>query len=470
LRPIPSPERRAQAKSRTGEARRHGGASEASILDVAEHVALPGGCPHQYYTWVRDTELYRQLLGLEKPWTVGRVELDVKQQRVDVWATHDKPKAWPCPECGKDCGLHDHNEERTWRHLDSCAFQTHLHARVPRVRCAEHGVRQVRVPWAEPMSRFTALFERLAIDVLLETSISGATNILGLSWDEAHHLMERAVARGLARRPHAAPRHMGIDEKAIAKGHRYVTMVCDLDEGHVLEVAEDRTAASLTQCLGQFSMNDLAEVEAFAMDMWEPYAQTLRRYVDDIDTKIVFDRFHIVKHMNEAVDLVRRQENKALRADGDDRLVGTKYLWLYGEENLPTDRLELETRMRFAALRSSNLKTARAWALKESLRDLWSQRSRAAGERWWQRWYSWAIRSRLEPVKKVAGMVKRHLPNVLTYFKHRVTNAGSEALNSVIQMLKKRAFGYRSFQNFRTVILFRCGGLNLYPEAHLKPG
>jgi transposase len=184
----------------------------------------------------------------------------------------------------------------------------------------------------------------------------------------------------------------------------------------------------------------------------------------------VFDRFHIVDHMNKVVDLVRRQENRALRADGDDRLVGTKYLWLYGEENLPTDRIDLDIRMRFAALRSSKLKTARAWALKESLRGLWKNRSRAAGERWWMRWYSWATRSRLEPVKKVAAMVKRHLPNVLTYFKHRITNAGSEAINTVVQMLKKRAFGYRDFENFRTVILFRCGGLNLYPTTHLNPG
>jgi transposase len=331
-------------------------------------------------------------------------------------------------------------------------------------------VRQVRVPWAEPTSRFTALFERLAIDVLLETSISGATKILGLSWDEAHHIMERAVARGLMRRPHEVPRHMGIDEKAIAKGHRYVTLVNDLDHGHVIEVAEDRTTASVTQCLGKFSMNDLAKVEAFAMDMWKPYEQMVRRYVDDADKKIVFDPFHIVQHMNNAVDIVRRQENKELRVDDDDRLVGTKYLWLYGEENLPTDRLDLATRMRFATLRSSNLKTARAWALKESLRGLWKHRSRAAGERWWKRWYGWATRSRLTSVKKVAAMVKRHLPNVLTYFKHRITNAGSEAINTVVQMLKKRAFGYRNFQNFRTVILFRCGGLNLYPATHLKPG
>ena len=203
--------------------------------------------------------------------------------------------------------------------------------------------------------------------------------------------------------------------------------------------------------------------------MWRPYEQMVRKYVDDADQKIVFDPFHIVQHMNNAVDIVRRQETEELRVDDDDRLVGTKYLWLYGEENLPTDRLDLTTRMRFAALRSSNLKTARAWALEESLRGLWKHRSRAAAERWWKRCYGWATRSRLTSVKKVAAMVKRHLPNVLTYFKHRITNAGSEAINTVVQMLKKRALGYRNFQNFPTIILFRRGGLNLSPATHLKP-
>ena len=109
-----------------------------------------------------------------------------------------------------------------------------------------------------------------------------------------------------------------------------------------------------------------------------------------------------------------------LRADGDERLVGSQHMWRYAAENLPA-KYEDD----FEALRASGLKTARAWALKESLRDLWGQRSRAAGERWWTAWYSWAVRSRLAPVKKVAAMVKRHLPNVLTYFKHRITNAHS---------------------------------------------
>jgi transposase len=419
---------------------------------------------------VRDIDLYRQLLGLEKPWVVDRVELDMKQQRVDVFTKHEKAKSWKCPECETPCGLHDHDEERVWRHLDSCGFQTFLHARVPRVRCPEHGVRQVRVSWAEPKARFTALFERFAIDVLLETSIAGATTILRISWDEAHHIMQRAVARGMARRPRTVPKYLGIDEKSLAKGQRYATMVCDLERGHVIDLAEDRTKDSVLRCLGRYSIDELAAVEAIAMDMWEPYALQLRAIIDGADDKIVFDRFHIVGHMNEALDQVRRRENKMLRAQGDDRLVGSKHLWLYGAENLANSKADIETKLAFANLRASNLKTARAWALKESLRGLWSQRSRAAGERWYQRWYSWAIRSRLTPVKKVAAMVKRHLHNVLTYFKHRITNAGSEAINSVVQMLKKRAFGYRNFENFRTVVLFRCGGLDLHPSTHLKAG
>jgi transposase len=138
---------------------------------------------------MRDTELYQQLLGLSSPWRVNRVELDAKKRRVDVWAEHGERVKWTCPECEAECGLHDHDEERSWRHLDSCHFETYLHARVPRVRCDEHGIKHVRVPWAEPRSRFTAMFERFAIDVLLETDVLGAARILNITWDEAHGIM-----------------------------------------------------------------------------------------------------------------------------------------------------------------------------------------------------------------------------------------------------------------------------------------
>ena len=153
---------------------------------------------------MRDIDLYRHLLGLAAPWTVTRVELNVKEQRVDIWAGHDDaprwpdPVLWPCPECGTPLPLYDHGDERMWRHLDSCQFMTYLHARPPRVQCPTHGVRQVRLPWAEPRARFTTLFEPLAIEVLQETDVLGATRILRISWDEAWHIQERAGGAGPA--------------------------------------------------------------------------------------------------------------------------------------------------------------------------------------------------------------------------------------------------------------------------------
>lgn len=407
---------------------------------------------------MKDTDLYQELLGLKSPWRVDRVELDVKAQRVSVWAEHGKSATFSCPKCSVVCPLHDHEEERSWRHLDSCQFETHLHARVPRVRCAEHGTLQARVPWSEPRSRFTLLFERFAIDVLRETDVLGGAKVLGITWDEAHRLMERAVARGMARRQQRAPKYVGVDEKAIAKRHRYATLLNDIERSVVIDVVEGRGKQSLEKCLTSLPKEELAKVEAFAMDMWQPYFQTICSAVPDGASKVVFDRFHIVGHMHKALDQVRRTENRALRAEGDDRLVGTKYSWLHAAE-----RIDEDLRQKFVRMRDAGFKTARAWSIKELLRGLWDCKSLRSAQDWWSRWYFWATHSRLPPVIKVARMIWRHLPNVMTYFSHRITNAASESINSVIRLLQKRAFGYRSFTNFRTAVLFRCGGLDLYP-------
>ena len=412
---------------------------------------------------MQDTELYRQLLGLNTPWTVTRVELKIKEQRVEVWAGHAESAGWPCPECATELALYDHGEERTWRHLDSCQFQTYLHARPPRVACPEHGVRQVRLPWAEPRARFTTLFERLAIDVLRETDVTGATRILGISWDEAWEIKRRAVARGRARRRPQAPARLGVDETAIARGHDYLTLVSDLTTGTVEYLAEERKQASLDGYFTSLTPAQRAQIQAVAMDMWEPYVQSVQTHVPQAERKIVFDVFHILQHMNTAVDKVRRAEHRRLRAQGDDTLTGSKYVWLYGEENVPDHHQERFTELTRRRSRK-RLKTARAWSLKESLRDLWRCRSRVAAEEQWRFWYGWATRARLQPVLEVARMIKRHLPNVLTYFRHRITNAMSEGIASKIQALKKMANGFRNRDNFKTAIYFHCGGLDLYPE------
>jgi transposase len=415
---------------------------------------------------MRDVELYRRLLGIEAPWEVKSVDLSLACQRVDVVVGHGRGVCWRCPECGAELSTYDHAERRAWRHLDSCGFTTWLHARPPRVSCPAHGVRQVALPWAEPHARFTALFERLAVDVLKESDISGACRILRISWDEGWHLMERAVARGMARKQRRVPALVGVDEKAAAKGHRYLTLVCDLERSTVEHIADERTKASLDGYFQGFSEQELAQIRAVAMDMWEPYISSVCEHLPDAEQKIVFDRFHIMKHMVESVDTVRKREHRALVGEGLDLLTGSKYLWLYSQENLPERHKE-----RFAALKATNLKTGRAWAIKESLRVLWHYRRLGWARRFWKRWYFWATHSRLQPVIAVARMLKRHLQGVLNYFSAaRITNAAAEGLNSKIQTIKKMAYGYRNREHFKTAIFFHCGGLQLYPTIPLTHG
>jgi transposase len=407
---------------------------------------------------MQDTALYQYLLGLQSPWTVSRVNLNVKGQRVDVWAEHPEGAAWACPHCSRALPLYDHAEERMWRHLDSCQFQTYLNARIPRVECPEHGVVQIQVPWAEPRSRFTLLFERLAINVLSQCDVSGATRILRISWDEAWGIMERAVTRGRARKAARIVRQIGVDEKAAAKGHRYLTLVCDLDEGTVEHIAEDRKQESLDGYYAGLSKKQLKGIEAVAMDMWEPYLQATLAKVPEAAEKIVFDRFHVMGHVGKAVDTVRKQEHRELMESGDETLKGSKYLWLYSRENVPDRR-----RNEFNALKRRELKVGRAWAIKEALRRLWHYVYPASGWKFWKRWYFWATHSRLEPIRKAAETVRRHIDNILTYYQHPVTNAMSEGLNSKIQKIKSMACGFRNIENFKTAIYFHCGGLDLYP-------
>jgi transposase len=414
---------------------------------------------------MQDTELYRHLLGIASPWTVSKVNLDLEKQRVDVWADHPSGQLWPCPVCGDLTPLYDHSEERTWRHLDSCQFKTFLHAKPPRIACPKDGVRQVNIPWAEAKSRFTMLFERMAIDVMQVTHTAAARKIMRISWDEAWHIIERAVARGKLRKKPRSISHIGVDEKGISKGHRYFTLVCDIKQSTVEHIADGREKASFQSYLDNLTPEQLEAIEAVGMDMHEPFVQAALAKIPNAADKIVFDRYHIMQHMGRAVDEVRKHENRALMAEGDKRLAKTKYLWLYGKENLPARYWE-----RYYELRSSDLKTARAWAIKENLRHLWSYKMRRWGESHWRQWYRWAIRSKLEPVVKVARTLKRHARNILSYFDHPITNAVAEGLNSRIEAIKNTARGYRNPERFKTMIWFRLGGLDLYPSTHAIPG
>ena len=403
------------------------------------------------------TEHYSLLLGLDAAWIVSDVSLSLEENRVEISLSH---VAGPvvCPECSSQCSIADHAPERTWRHLDTMQFETRLRARVPRADCKACGVKTTAVPWAGKHSRFTLMFEAFAIQVIQACgNVKNAAGLLGWDWDSVQRIMERAVERGLERRELESLRYVGLDEKSFRRGHSYLSLLTDLTGSRALKVVEDRTTEAANGLWKDLSDGQKQQIEAVAIDMWPAFANSVEANAPQAE--IVHDRFHISKHLNEAVDQVRRSENKLLKQAGDDRLKGSKHLWLFNPENLSEERwIEFET------LKDQELKTSRAWAIKEQFRWLWEYRYAANARKFFDRWYGWAARSRLKPVIKVAKMLKRHLGNILTYFRHGITNAMSEGFNSRIQSIKSQARGFRAFQNFRNRILFYCGKLDLLPS------
>lgn len=404
---------------------------------------------------MRDRDLYARILGLPEPWVVADVELDTTGRSVLVKLDRRDGAALACPECGQTCPGYD-TQLRRWRHLDTCQFQTILEADVPRASCPEHGVHQVRLPWAEPNSRFTALFERLAIDWMTEAGRSATARQLDLSWAEADGIMQRAVDRGLARRPAQAVVTLGVDEKSF-QGREFVTVMCDLDAGTVLHVADGRGSDSLRECYDSLTPEQRSSVLAVAMDMHQPYVAATQSALPK--ATIVFDKFHIAKLAGDAVDQVRRQEAKVLAGQDDDRLKGTRYTWLRN----PLDESR-EQRRAVASLRTSNLKTARAWAIKETLMDFFRYSRRAVAQTFFSKWFGWAARSQLRPIVRLARTLRSRLPILLNYCDWPITNAATEALNSKIQWIKYTARGFGSRAGYRRAIYFHCGGLQLYPQ------
>jgi transposase len=336
---------------------------------------------------------------------------------------------------------------------------TVLHAQPPRVDCPTDGVHQVELPWAEAGGRFTRMFEALAIEVLLATDVKNAAAILGITWDEAWHIMERAVERGRRAKGRVLPKLMGVDEKSYAKRHKYVTLVYDLDRATVEYLGKGREYGSLSAYFKEFSSSELAGIEGIALDMCRSYINACNQFIPQAGQKMVFDRFHIMRHVLEAVDAVRKRENRELQRQGDDRLAKSRYLWLYSRENLPAKSVD-----RFKQLKDAHLRTGSAWAIKESLRELWSYASQTWARKFWARWYFWATHSRLPEIVKAAKLISNHLANVMSYFEHRITNATAEGLNSKIATIQKRAYGFRNLEHFKIAVYFHCGGLELAPH------
>jgi len=400
---------------------------------------------------------YQLLLGLTNSWRVDDVKLSVNSRKVEIAISYTATN-FICPECGEEGVLHDLAPARSWRHLDTMQFETTLTASVPRCRCKKCGVKTMDKPWTTGHTRFTLLFEAFAVDVLQQcSSISAACKLLRINWHTANEIMQRAVSRGLERRCETDIPYLGIDEKSFGKGHSYVTAMNDLLAGRVIDVVEHRTSEATDELIQSLSLKQQKNVQAVAMDFWPAFIKTTEKLLPE--AQIVHDKFHISKYLNEAVDKVRRCENRLLYKAGDKRLVSSKYYWLQNVENMSSQRKE-----QFEWLLDQNLKTGRAWAMKTLFRDFWSFTNQADAREFFDAWMLSVKGISAQPLIKVAEMLERNIERILTYFQNPISNGVSEGLNSKIQIVKSGARGFHSFKSYRTRILFYCGKLDMKPS------
>jgi len=407
---------------------------------------------------MRDKELYSQILNIKEPWIITEVILDREKKTVIIELELTQKAIGICPRCNEPCPGYDHRVQR-WRHLDTCQYQTIIEAKVLRVNCQQHGILTIKTPWAEDNSGYTALFEAIIIDWLKEASIKAIAEQFRMSWNAVDGIMQRAIERGLAKRDLKEIKNIGVDETSYQKRHEYVTVVTDRDKRKVLHIEDDHTIESLDGFFEQLTDEQKAGIESVSMDMWPAYIHSVKQHVPGAEEKIGFDKFHVAQQLGKAVDTVRKIENRKLLAQGQDSLKGTKYQWLTNPKNMLNEKWN-----EFSVLRKSTLKTARAWAIKEAAMGLWNYVNKAWAKKAWKAWYSWAIRSRLNSVKKVARMIDKHLWGILNAIVLGMTNAHAEGINSRIQHIKKMASGFRNRQRFKNAIYFHLGDLELYPE------
>ena len=404
---------------------------------------------------MKDTALYEQLLGLKSPWSVKRVDLSLTEQRVIVEVVLKPAQVWADPS-DRTRRAHVHGwSERQWRHLDTCQFETLIKARIPQLKYSDGTVEELTVPWAERYSRVTTLMAAFVIKLLeacpTTKSVCGLTR---LSWSTVNAIMVVAVQRGMLGRSEEKIEYLGIDEKSIERGHSYATVLTDIDRSRVLDLVPGRKLQPAKDLIETLTPTQRASVKAVAMDMWPAYMSAAKTCLPQAD--IVHDRFHVCKYLGDAVDAVRRQEHRSLARVGTSPLTGSKWAWLKSY----ADGRSAEA-VSFRALNQLNLKTSRAWRIKETFTHFWAYHHAGCAKRYFDAWSKNAMRSRLVPIKKVVQMLRRHEQGLLNYSRHRISNACAEGFNSAIQLIKANARGFRNFTNYRARILFHCGKLAL---------
>jgi len=398
---------------------------------------------------ISQEDLFSIALGLEKPWFIKAIEFKVEEKQLDLFIDFESGSKFTCLLCDKS-GRHVHDTiERTWRHLNFFQFKTYLHCRVPRTECDKCGVKQVKIPWARKSSGFTLLMDSLIVLLAQHMPAKTVADLIGEHDTRIWRVLEHYVRVARSNEDFSKVHSVGVDETSRAKGHNYISVFVDLDNSKVVHVCEGRDSETITSFKSDYEAHKgmAGNITNFCCDMSPAFISGIES--NFANAAITFDRFHVMKLMNEAIDQVRRQE-QAHNAS----LKRTRYIWLKNPENLTKKQMK-----ELGSLKDMRLKTSKAYEIKLSLRDFWDIRDPVLAQLYLKKWYFWATHSRLTPVIDKAKTFNNHWNGILNYVNTRIDNGVLEGINSLIQAAKNSSRGFRSTKNFIITIYLRLGKL-----------
>lgn len=404
--------------------------------------------------------------------TIARKTLELKNHKIDkikqvedgtirIYLSAKKRRRLKSKCCKKKSHVVDYLPSRSWKHVSIWGIKVTLVYAPARVRCSDCGRLSVeKIPWSLGKCRLTVpLISYLTLFAEL-LPWKQVAHLFGVHWNTVKNAVAAAVEYGLAHREIGTVLYFGVDEISRKKGHVYCTNVYDLKEKRLLWTGKGRDKATIDRFFAEVGHQLSPTVTGICCDMWQPYIDTLTAYYPNV--VLVFDKFHLIAHLNKAVDEVRKEEARELKKSDPDILKGTRYIWLKNPVNL-TDK----QRVRLSELEKMNLRINRGYLLKEAFSQIWTYRTKGWARRFLKQWFWWATHSRLKPMRDFAWMVRRHEDGILNYFKIPLSNGIVEGLNNKAKVISHRAYGYRSFETYR-LALYLCMGKLPRPESSFK--
>ena len=399
-----------------------------------------------------EKELFSAALRIEEPLYIDDITFDVPEGELHIHLNFRRGGRFCCSECGEaDVPVHD-TVEKAWRHLNFFQYKCYLHLRTPRTKCPKCGERLWVPPWSRQQSGFTMLFEGFVLALAKGMPVSRIGELVGEQDTRIWRIVRYYVNRAHAKKNYAGVTKVGCDETSSRRGRNYVTVFANMDNGEVMFATEGKDSGTVKAFAEEMPKHGAQpeQIKEVTIDMSPAFISGVTDYLPAAG--ITFDKFHVIQALNKAQDEIRRMEQKE-----NPLLKSSRYIWLKNPGNLTEKQ-----RKQLATLRYENLKTAKVYQMKLTFQDIYRliREPEAAGEAI-KKWLSWAVRSRLEPIKSFAKTVKSHFDGIMRYFTSRLTSGAMEGLNSRIQEIKRRARGFRNIFNFITMIYLETAALEL---------